>query len=92
MLELLHSLNHRLALAAVCVMIVITLVLIPEQMLPALGVLGSGAHGTRSDGEDDRHDDERCYHGDGDDLGQSDGTGWGENYKRVITHDVMLLG
>lgn len=69
-------LNHRLGLVAVCVVIVIALVLFPEQMLPALGVMGLGAHDTRCNGEDDRHDDKCCYHGDGDDLSYSDRTGW----------------
>lgn len=72
-------------------MIVITLVLIPEQMLPALRVLGSGSYGTRSDGEDDRHDDKCRYHGYGDDLGQSDGTGWGKNVNVLLHNNVMYL-
>lgn len=74
-----------------CVVIVIALVLFPEEMLPTLRVMGSGAHGTRRDGEDDRHDEKRCDHSDGDDLSRSDGTGWGENCEGVITHDVMYL-
>lgn len=85
-------LNHGLGLVAVCVMIVIALVLFPEQMLPALRVTAPGAHCTRRDGEDDGHEDERCYHGDGDDLGQSDRTSWKENCERVIIHDRRQTG
>lgn len=77
-------LNYRLAFAVVCVMIVIALVLFPEEMLPTLGVMSPWAYGTRRDGEDDRYDDKRRYDGDGDDLGQSDGAGWRENCEHMM--------
>lgn len=77
-------LNYRLALAVVCVMIVIALVLFAEEMLPALRVMGPWAHGTRRDGEDDCYDDKCCYDGDGNDLSQSDGTGWRENCEHML--------
>lgn len=59
--------HHRLAL-----LVVVPLVLVAEQRLVALHPVGPGAQGARGGGEDDRHDHEGGYDGDGDDFGQGE--------------------
>ena len=64
-------LHHGLAFV-----IVIPLVLVPQQRLVALHLVRSGTHGTRGGRENDCDDHEGGDYGYGDDFGQSESLTW----------------